>query len=204
MTWHVTPKHSMVLLAYGTAYLVLRTKYILNLGPNAGKRQEEKPSCSMRAELYAAAGHEWCNPLHCSSKADILDVTLAVLYTCNWISGHTAAMDWSCTCCAGSCMHLPLLPGMQVHVSMPPHPSAPSPSVLQPQPPQRHQDDDQHKHPDSTALQGGQVRGGVKPGQKESYQGRRHNGAGQGQAYSMQQPSLKQSNCSTTSCVDMC
>ena len=89
-------------------------------------------------------------------------------------------------------MHLPLLPGLQIHVSMPPHASAPSPSVLQSQPPQPHQDNDQHTHPDSTALQGSEVRSGVEPGQKASHQGRRQCGTGQEEADAMQQPSLKQ------------
>ncbi len=104
-------------------------------------------------------------------------------------------------------MHLPLLPGIQIHVSMPPHASAPPPSVLHSQPPQRHQDGDQHTHADSTALQGGQVKGGVKggvkPGQEASQQGRRQYGTGQEQAYAMRQPSLKQGNYSATSCIDM-
>ena len=98
-------------------------------------------------------------------------------------------------------MHLPLLPGIQIRVSMPPHPSVPSPSILQPQPPQQHQDGGQHTHPDSTALQGAEVRSGVKPGQKAAHQGRRQYGTGQEQAYAMQQPSLKEGNYSATSCI---
>ncbi|DBA76239.1 TPA: hypothetical protein ACH3X1_009959 [Trebouxia sp. C0004] len=92
----------------------------------------------------------------------------------------------------GASMHLPLLPGIHIHVSMPPHSNAPSPSVLQSQPPQWHQDVNQHAHPHSTALQGGEVKGGVKLGQKELHQGRRQNGTEQYHAYTMQQPSLKQ------------
>jgi len=112
--------------------------------------------------------------------------------------------DIVCTCCVGSSMHLPLLPGIQIHVSMPPHFNAPSPSVLQSQPPQQHHAANLHTHRDSTALQGGEARDGVKPGQKASHQGRSQCGTAQDSAYAMQQPSLKQGKCIATSCFDMC
>ncbi len=66
MAYHRTAWYSM-------SYLRI-AKFVLNLGPNANKTTLQ-PSCSVHAELYAAAVHQWCKSLHCSSKTDLLGAT---------------------------------------------------------------------------------------------------------------------------------
>ena len=75
LAWHIIAQHC-------TSCLMLRSQIYSEPGPNAGK-QISQTMCSMHAELYAAAVRQWCKSLHCSSKTNLLGVTLrsCLLYT---------------------------------------------------------------------------------------------------------------------------